>query len=396
MYRCYVRLKTRGEEEKMEKVNFFSADFLDGNVHLAGKVYPAGSFAVHLLNQYYDDDTALRIGVFTINIWAIQDILRDGYINIWDYMKIGEDLLHIFDALPRIKPFDVLDVSAEKARAGKLFSKENGEQILSYFQRRAKVGMMDEGQRLCHVQPHEYDKEFFRDTEKLLEDVLWTLNFYDQLSTGMQKVFHKLQDFVDRADDADRLDESHLLPIAMSVFGKEILPIKTLYLPHRKTKKSKILYVTRRMYFDDYFSFILADFFEGLHYGHYPRQCEICDKYFLMTSARRQKYCSGYAPFLIKGKRIPCRKYGARINRKEYAEDNPLIAIYKNRCSAIRVEKSRGTITEEFASAARALAKEHKQQALHNNAYAARQYGTDMSREKLYADTDKKLNHKER
>ena len=42
-----------------------------------------------------------------------------------------------------------------------------------------------------------------------------------------------------------------------------------------------------------------------------------------MTSAARQKYCTGYAPFKVKGKAITCRKYAARINRKEYADANP-------------------------------------------------------------------------
>lgn len=37
----------------MDKVNFFHADYRDGRVHIGGKNYPAGTFAVHLLNQYY-------------------------------------------------------------------------------------------------------------------------------------------------------------------------------------------------------------------------------------------------------------------------------------------------------------------------------------------------------
>ncbi|MBS6598975.1 MAG: hypothetical protein KH292_06735, partial [Collinsella sp.] len=36
--------------------------------------------------------------------------------------------------------------------------------------------------------------------------------------------------------------------------------------------------LARRLYFDSYYSFIITDFFEGLHYGHYPRKCGICKK----------------------------------------------------------------------------------------------------------------------
>ena len=85
----------------------------------------------------------------------------------------------------------------------------------------------------------------------------------------------------------------------------------------RKTAKSKTMVTARRMFFDNYYSFVLTDFFEGLHYGHYPRRCPICKRYFLMTSARRQMYCNGTAPFTLKGKPITCRKYAARMKEKE-------------------------------------------------------------------------------
>ena len=48
---------------KMDKISFFSADYRDSRVHIGGKSYPAGTFATHLLNQFYENDTAARIGV---------------------------------------------------------------------------------------------------------------------------------------------------------------------------------------------------------------------------------------------------------------------------------------------------------------------------------------------
>lgn len=131
----------------------------------------------------------------------------------------------------------------------------------------------------------------------------------------------------------------------------------------------------------------MTDFFEGLHYGHYLRQCPICGRYFLMQSARRQKCCpTGYAPKPYRGKRLPCRKYAAAIHRKELAENDPIINLYNRRCAAIRAEKSRGDITPAFAEQARLLAQDRKFLALQDEAYANSQYETDLSRQKLYAD----------
>ena len=375
----------------MDKISFFSADYRDGRVHIGGKSYPAGTFAVHLLNQFYENDTAARIGVFTTDNWQLENMLRIGYINISDFVKAGERMVNIFTALPWLKPFDILGTNDERNRVSELFSEENGNILSEYFFRRAKVSEMDTVQTIFHQLPKEYDKEFFSKAETLLKEVNTTLCFYDRLSDDIRNAFHKLKDFTNEVDEADRFDEEHLLPIALEVFGSMPFPVTTAYVPIKKTSKSTTATLARRLYFDSYYSFVVTDFFEGLHHGHYPRQCGICNKYFLMTSARRQQYCNGIAPYEVRGRKTTCRKYAASINRKELAAADPVVDIYNRRCSAIRTEKGRGTITETFAAMATELAKEYKFKALQNADYANGQYALDMSREKLYAETDRRL-----
>ena len=145
----------------MEKVRFFSADYRDGRVRIGGKTYPAGYYCVQLLNQYYTDDTAARISVFKNQNWQLQEELKAGYLNSTDYIKAGEEMLHIFHALPWLKPFDRLDMDAERNRVVQLFTGENANILASYFQRRAAVGNMDEEQVWFHSLPKEYDKSFF-------------------------------------------------------------------------------------------------------------------------------------------------------------------------------------------------------------------------------------------
>ena len=375
----------------MDKISFFSADYRDGRVHIGGKSYPAGTFATHLLNQFYENDTAARIGVFTTDNWQLENMLRIGYINISDFVKAGERMVNIFTALPWLKPFDILGTNDERNRVAELFSEKNGETINEYFSRRAKIGKMDSTQAIFHHLPKEYDKGFFDGAERLIAEVNSTLKFYDTLSDEIRNAFHNLRTFTTRVDDADRLDEEHLLPIALEVFGSVPFPVTTEYVPIKKTSKSTSATLARRLYFDSYYSFVVTDFFEGLHHGHYPRQCGICNKYFLMTSARRQQYCNGIAPCEVRGRKTTCRKYAASINRKELAAADPVVDIYNRRCSAIRTEKGRGTITETFAAMATELAKEYKFKALQNSEYANKQYSLDMSREKLYAETDKRM-----
>lgn len=375
----------------MDKISFFRADYRDGRVHIGGKSYPAGTFAAHLLNQFYENDTAARIGVFTTDNWQLENMLRIGYVNISDYVKAGVRMVNIFTALPWLKPFDMLGTDNERHRIAELFSEENGNILSEYFSRRAKVLEMDMAQTMFHQLPKEYNNEFFSKAEALFKEVTNTLKFYDTLSDDIRNAFQKLGTFATRVDDADRLDEEHLLPIALEIFGAVPFPITTEYVPIKKTSQSISATLARRLYFDSYYSFVVTDFFEGLHHGHYPRRCGICNKYFLMTSARRQQYCNGIAPYEVRGKKVTCRKYAASINRKELAAADPVVDIYNRRCSAIRTEKGRGTITESFAKMATELAKEYKFRALQNSDYANKQYALDMSREKLYAETYKRM-----
>lgn len=375
----------------MDKVSFFKADYQDGKVHIGGKSYSAGTFATHLLNQFYENDTAARIGVFTADNWQLANTLRLGYLNVSDFVKVGERLVNTFTALPWLKPFDMLDVDAERNRIAKLFTEENSEIIGEYFYRRAKIGEMDATQTVFHHLPEEYSEDFFNLAEKLLAEVNAALSFYDTLSVDIRNAFEQLKIFADRVDEATRFDEEHLLHIALEVFGSVPFPVTTEYVPIKKSIRSTMATLARRLYFDSYYSFVITDFFEGLHHGHYPRQCGICKKYFLMTSARRQQYCNGISPYEVRGRKVTCRKYAASINRKELAAADPVVDIYNRRCSAIRTEKGRETITAEFAKAATELAKEYKLKALQASDYANGQYALDMSRERLYAEADKRL-----
>lgn len=370
---------------------FFTADYRDGRVRSGDKTYAAGAYAVHLLNQYYKNDTALRLSVYKQHGWGVAEQLSIGYLKETDFIGAGEEIRHILDTLPDLKPFDKLDIDAERNRICKLFSLDNFNRTTDYFRCRSAVENTNQDELELDILPPEYDKDFFRNATKLITNISDALTFYNAISDDMQGAHKQLIEFVSRVDEAERLDEAHLIPIAIDVFGSVPFQVKTEYVPQRKNAKSTAAVVARRLHFESYYSFILTDFFEGLHYGHYPRRCEVCKQYFLMTSARRQRYCNGLSPYEHKGKQLTCRKYAASMNRKELAAADPVVDLYNRRCAAIRTEKGRGTITEEFAKMAKELAKEYKYRAQYDTAYANKQYKLDMQRERLYAETDKRL-----
>lgn len=373
--------------------SFFTADYRDGRVIFGGKHYPAGMFAVHLLNQFYINDTAARIAVFrdSLNFHILRQ-LQDGYLNISDFVKTGANTLQSFKTLPKLKPFDGLKAEEIRSTVETLFTEQIGQEICEYFAAKTKLSLLPQDEIAAGTAERIKRMADFSATEEKITEIQSILRFFDTLSEDLIDAHGKLIKFCERIDEAERLDEAHLLPPALKAFGEHHFTQSGKYIAVKKNAKSVNAALAKRLSFDSYYSLILTDFFEGLHYGHYPRRCEICGKYFLMQSARRQKYCSyGIAPELYRGNKISCRKYAAVLNRKEKAENDPIAAIYNRRCAAIRTECGRGTIKTEFAETAKRLAKEHKLRAQTDDRYAKEEYRKDMSREALYAETDRKM-----
>lgn len=373
--------------------SFFTADYRDGRVIFGGEHYPAGMFAVHLLNQFYINDSAARIAVFrdSLNFHILRQ-LQDGYLNISDFVKTGANTLQSFKTLPKLKPFDGLKAEEIRSTVETLFTEQIGQEICKYFAAKTKLSLLPQDEIAAGTAERIKRMADFSATEEKITEIQSILRFFDTLSEDLIDAHGKLIKFCERIDEAERLDEAHLLPPALKVFGEHHFTQGGKYIAVKKNAKSVNAALAKRLNFDSYYSLILTDFFEGLHYGHYPRRCEICGKYFLMQSARRQKYCSyGIAPELYRGNKISCRKYAAVLNRKEKAENDPIAAIYNRRCAAIRTECGRGTIKTEFAETAKRLAKEHKLRAQTDDRYAKEEYRKDMSRETLYAETDRKM-----
>lgn len=372
---------------------FFTADYRDGRVIFGGKSYPAGVFATHLLNQFYIKDTAARIAVFRDDLnYHILTQLSNGYLSITEFVKTGANTLEALKALPKLRPFDGLNIEEIQNTVTTLFTEENGQKICEYFADKAKLSLLTQDDIAAGTADRMKNVTDFSVIESNITEIKSILLFFDSLADDLILAHGSLLKFCRRIDEVERLDEAHLLPLALEIFVDHHFTQSGIYISVKKNAKSVTGIVAKRLNFDSYYSLILTDFFEGLHYGHYPRKCEICGKYFLMQSTRRQKYCPyGIAPELYRGKKITCRKYAAVLNRKEKAENDPIVSLYKRRCGAIRTEVGRCTISKAFGEAAKHLAKEHKLRALADDQYAKTQYRKDMSREALYTEVDRIL-----
>jgi hypothetical protein len=126
-----------------------------------------------------------------------------------------------------------------------------------------------------------------------------------------------------------------------------------------------------------------ADLFEGLCFGHAPRKCPICGRWFLTTDARHTKYCGGFAPGDPKGR--TCRQLGNLQGRekRELADDHPVKVIYNRRMNTIQVYLRRGTLDEATAKKMKRLARNKMERAISDAAYANGSYADEMEQDAL-------------
>lgn len=147
----------------------------------------------------------------------------------------------------------------------------------------------------------------------------------------------------------------------------------------------------KHMHFISFGGMLRADFFEGLSVGHAPKRCAICGRWFLTTDARHTKYCSEICPTDEQGRK--CRVIGNLRGRaaRELAADHPLNEPYDRRMDTIDQCLKRGTLSPELAAEMKKLAKDKKQRAKADMAYANSTYRMEMEQDALKVEALKLL-----
>ena len=170
---------------------FFSAAYQDGYVFLGKGHYYAGSFAVHLLNDFYKDDLAARLSVFKSASWQVLGLLNKGRMTSAPLINTGKELLQILKVLPKLKPFSLLDVAAEQERISKLFTEESAAILRDYFLQRSLIGQAEEIQVILVNLP-KHDEHLLKSGMQLMEDIRQTITMYHSISDEMRSCFDGL------------------------------------------------------------------------------------------------------------------------------------------------------------------------------------------------------------
>lgn len=374
-----------------------TADFYQDKIYFAGKAYPVGHFAMELLNDFYKNDTGARFAVFSSKIDRVKDDLDAGFLveNICDEVK--REILYIIDAARKVMPFQKLKVDEEIEFINLISDKSTYEKVKSYFKLKATFSLNNDKQIDFELKSVSADeRKVLKIGEEILRRFTDILTFYQTLADDYKTAFTMFNEFAKRIDESKKCDETLLATIAMDIvhggfkpaigFGvcvdfERTLNAEIEYLAIKKSGVSKKLITARRMRFKRFVDFILADFYEGICKGHYPKKCLVCGRYFLMQNARKQLYCNGRDPNDAKNR--TCRQVAADrrrgIREKETRENNPIKYIYNRADANIRQYKKRDKLSEAQEKEAKRYIKSTRLRALQDNDFFNSDYENQMS-----------------
>jgi len=379
----------------------FSIDFVGDEFIIGGKTLPLGNITHDILNIPADK---------LLSVFETGDKLNDLYnrLNAENYsdelfIKIRETIIEIIKLIKKTKPFSYFNIKDEYEHIDLLLSDEKIKEWNRSFASMPipNINFVPEGTAI-------YDHvivltEFIKSYIYLCAD---TFNFYKVammyfvnltengfrdkvLLAGFTKEFFGSEQVLGWIEELNATEITHNFTLEPGVWMAPVV----------LTNKDGLTMLGRRIHFDRMLNFYVTDMFEGLAAGHYSWQCGICHKFFFMTTAHKQLYCSTVNPEYG----VPCAYVAKnKLNMpKQKKKDGFGHDIWQKRYNSLRNEKSKtknGLPSAKYdidvCDKAIELAKRHYEDAQIDFDYAQNQYEQDMILVNLIAEAKAALGKK--
>ena len=348
------------------KMRFLTVDYKDKQEAYGSSTTATdtGSIALEILN--IPDSVLEELLELTVPMMQLVDFLNKNRnpdsSTLAMMLTASRNVFRVVDLLRDVPPFSSQDFTWLDGKLPSIFSADAVKK--AYRQRKAEFGEVFIP-ALCLVAQLGFG---IRDFRQALIPLVESLDDGDvsRNSVGFAKQF-------DNFFSADNKQDYW-----MSITNESVE-----YLPGAKG-------LVRRMHYASFPSMFRSNLYEALAVGNAPKRCPICKNFFLTTNARRQKYCTGYAPEEYGG--LTCVQVGNRMGReaRELAENRPAIVQYHQAVNAIDKRVERGTLEREIAARAKSRAKELVSGAIADADFANGKYKKDMTPDALIAAVTKK------
>lgn len=349
-----------------EHAHAFTANYTDGTVHLAGRRFPAGYFVAEALNACTEIDLSEQSGAWE---QLLLSAMQSGQVNKTLFTKAKADVYALWDRIHAVPPFSLIcDVQTEREMLDNAFDEQHIDSYRAISTTPPVLEPVDEnGNKISDAAYRGY-----RDLRALLP-------FYMVLIADWEALDCLYKEWSNESVIMRHPSKQELLALAAKYADE-------MGAQHRRVV-CRVGAPSAQMRFSDYRSFILTDFLEGIHHGHYPKRCVNCGRWFLITDGIHRKYCDGIDPY--DAKQRPCRKVAASRRAKESAATHPVKTLCAARLATIRKHKERQKLSEQEAQAAKRYAVNCRDRAIMDNDYANGQYSADMELTAIYTAIEK-------
>lgn len=356
--------------------DYFSIDIVNDKFHFGGEEYFLGEFSKDIANTSEDFIEKLLVPAAKINE-SYHKIRNERALSDDDFTVAKDNIYEIIDQIKNVKPFCYYDLEHSKEKIDLVFQDEF---IKGY------------------VSPEtQEDNDRFDYAVQSMLSYIYLVNDI----ANFRKIAIDFTDFFMSGDSRRKED------IAISAFC--FFRDKSLVRQLNTTKQFDILNgislrpwvmqvptivpiletdfaIARRLYFTRFMDFLITELFEALSHGHYLWRCCVCGKYFLMTTARRQLYCSD----VNEEYGAPC-SYAAShpdvINKKlekESKKNSPVYDLWQKRYNSIRKDKSNGKINKAISAEAKKIIDAKRDRARIDFEYAKNEYEKEMDLKIIY------------
>ena len=371
-------------KNRVQNINLFEVVYKKGNFVLGGKEYPLGYtsyLAIQKECRFMDEN------LFKALLGLYDDLLHDFTKENLDYYHKG--IVYVLNSLKDNHMFTLLGIGNVKGKIARLFSEKKKNYYLAIHD------FQEHGIDLSTEEKANYADEVMHSLNDFLSAMAIGKIIYNsvlELKQYAALVFQITHRIVER----DARSKSQLADAFGAFLSDEYMQFIFHTASHPFKTRATVMpvienvdgenYIFRKVYYNNLKDFLMTDLFEGYIHGHYLWQCDICDRYFFMTTAHKQLYCSTKNPKY----NVPCSyvaKHPEVVKRKmerQKKTDSPYYLLWRKRNDLIRKNKSLGKYDEAVSAKAKEYIDDRFDEALTDFDYAETQFEKDMEIENIY------------
>ena len=371
-------------KNRIQNINLFEVVYKKGNFVLGGKEYPFGYtsyLAIQKECRFMDEN------LFKALLGLYDDLLHDFTKENLDYYHKG--IVYVLNSLKDNHMFTLLGIENVKDKIARLFSEKKKNYYLAIHD------FQEHGIDLSTEEKANYADEVMHSLNDFLSAMAIGQIIYNsvlELKQYAALVFQITHRIVER----DARSKSQLADAFGAFLSDEYMQFIFHTASHPFKTRATVMpvienvdgenYIFRKVYYNNLKDFLMTDLFEGYIHGHYLWQCDICDRYFFMTTAHKQLYCSTKNPKY----NVPCSyvaKHPEVVKRKmerQKKTDSPYYLLWRKRNDLIRKNKSLGKYDEAVSAKAKEYIDDRFDEALTDFDYAETQFEKDMEIENIY------------